>query len=447
VIPLLIGDMILFYREIDKQEEGIRSSMAIQVKISRMAPVSLLVITLLGMASCDIGGFSRAMLWTDRPEFAFYTEFFNTSQERYKVEVRFFDSSTQKLAEPGEHPDIVAASWLKNSSTRTLFKPLDSIFSKDGLEQSAFYSRLLALGRIEKDLYLLPVSFNIPAIIFTPDSSRVSSNPFTIEMAEMKDHGEAYNRMSGGVYTRMGFSPSFSDEFLFLTAVLYGASFREASPIAWDPQALGQSIAWIQQWIYEANTSIQMEEDFAFKYLHNPPDRLVNSGRTLYMYMDSSDYFTLPEERRRNLDFRWFAAKETIPLDECIVYYGIHKKAKSKNAAKAFTKWFFKPETQKLLMEASKSKKLSETSFGIAGGFSAMRTVTEQIFPQFYPDLLGHIPPENYLYPPNNLPRNWIDIKERVLVPYLRERIRLHVSEDVRSLERRITDWYRLNRE
>ena len=76
-----------------------------------------------------------------------------------------------------------------------------------------------------------------------------------------------------------------------------------------------------------------------------------------------------------------------------------------------------------------------------------MKTVTEQIFPQFYPDLLGHIPPDNYLLPPNILPRNWMEIKERVLLPYLREKIRSTNQEEVRPLERRITDWYRLNRD
>jgi len=49
--------------------------------------------------------------------------------------------------------------------------------------------------------------------------------------------------------------------------------------------------------------------------------------------------------------------------------------------------------------------------------------------------------------PPNILPRNWMAIKERVLLPYLRERIRHSGNEEVRPLERRISDWYRLNRE
>jgi hypothetical protein len=45
------------------------------------------------------------------------------------------------------------------------------------------------------------------------------------------------------------------------------------------------------------------------------------------------------------------------------------------------------------------------------------------------------------------LPRNWPAIKERVLLPYLHERIRLDGQEGVTPLEQRITGWIRLNRE
>ena len=163
--------------------------------------------------------------------------------------------------------------------------------------------------------------------------------------------------------------------------------------------------------------------------------------------MDSSRFFTLPEERRTNLDFRWVSANEMIPLDEWSLYYGIHRRTKAFNGAKAFTQWFFTAETQRLLLEAAKSKRLNETSYGIAGGFSAMRTVTEQVFPAFYPDLLGRMPPESYLSPPNILPHNWTSVKERVILPYLRERVRNSSGDEVRPLERRVNDWYRLNRE
>jgi ABC-type glycerol-3-phosphate transport system substrate-binding protein len=398
-------------------------------------------------SSCVLGTSNRIIIWTDRPEFALYGEYFNASQNKYKVEIRFYESPAQRLTEEREFPDIVAASWLRSASVRPFFKPLNSIFKKEGFSRSIFYPRLLAMGSVDNRQYLLPVNYNIPAIVFARDSGQSPSNPFTIEMEEIKERGKAYNIASNGVYSRMGFSLSSNDEFIFNAAVLFGSAFREASPVAWDSQAFEQSITWIKGWIAEANTSIQVEDDFAFKYFYDPPDKLISSGRILYSYMPSSRFFTLPEDRRSNLDFRWIAAKDLIPLDESSMYYGIYKKTKAFAGAKAFTVWFFSTETQRLLLEMSKNNRLQETSFGIAGGFSAMKTVTEQVFPQFYPALIGRMPPESFLSPPNVLPRNWMDIKGRTILPYLRERIRYPTREEVRSLERRLSDWYRLNRE
>jgi hypothetical protein len=174
---------------------------------------------------------------------------------------------------------------------------------------------------------------------------------------------------------------------------------------------------------------------------------LIAGGRILFTYMDSSRFFTLAEEQRLGLDFRWIAEKDLIPLDEQNVYIGIVKKARAREGAAAFIHWFFRAETQRLLLESAKNNRMNETCFGIGGGFSALRTVTEQIFPQYYRGLLGHMPPETFLSPHNILPLNWMVVKEKVILPYLRERIRQENREAVRSLERRITDWYRLNRE
>ena len=415
--------------------------------MTKIGRAFLILMVPLVLGSCVFGGSNKVVIWTDRPEFALYGEYFNASQDKYKVEIRYFESPAHKLTEPGDYPDIVAASWLKSASVRAFFKPLDSLFKKDGLKRSDFYPRLLSMGYIDKRQYLIPVSYNIPAMIFARDINQILSNPFTVEMEEIKERSKAHNVISDGVYSRMGFSLSSNNEFLFIAAILFGTSFREASPIAWDSQALEQSILWVKRWIEEANISIQVEDDFAFKYFYDPPDKLVNSGRILFTFMDSSSFFTLPEERRTNLDFRWIAEREMIPLNEWDVYYGIHKKTKASKAATAFTKWFFTSETQRQLLDVAKNSRLHETSFGIAGGFSAMKTVTEQVFPQFYPALLGRMPPESFLSPPNILPRNWSAIKERAILPYLRDRIRHPTREEVRSLERRISDWYRLNRE
>jgi ABC-type glycerol-3-phosphate transport system substrate-binding protein len=400
---------------------------------------------LLVFPSCSSGRGKTAVLWTDRPEFAFYADFFNSSQSQFKVETRYFESPAQQLLSAAEAPDIVAGSWLKSSSTRFFFKPLDSFFRKDRDFESAFYPRLLTLGNIDGRQYLLPVAFNIPALIFARDRGEGLSSPFTIGFEEMKALGKAYNQEQNGTYARMGFSPAWDDEFLFIVATLYNASFREASPVAWDAAALERGMVFVSDWIEEVNANIQTGEEFSFKYLYDPPAKLVLSGRVLFTYMNSASLFTLAEERRTNLDFRWVAEKNTIPVVEGAVYYGIAKRGKAQRAAAAFTRWFFQAEIQRLLLEKSRDNRMIETSFGISGGFSALRPVTEQIFPQFYPSLLGHMPPEDFLSPANILPRNWTSLKERIILPYLHERIRSPGREAIVPLERRIADWYRLN--
>lgn len=401
----------------------------------------------LGALSCSLGGSKTAVLWTDQPEFAFYGEYFNAVQDQYRVEIRFFDSPAQKLADSESHPDMVAGTWLKSASTRVFFKSLDHFFSgRRGFARSAFYSRLLTMGRIDSRQYLLPVSFNLPALVFARDKAAQLSNPFTVGFAEMQRLGKAYNAEGGGVYTRMGFSPRWDDNFLLLIATLYNASFEEAAPLAWDAAALDRALELVYRWTREVNDSIQAEDDFYFKYFYEPPVKLAASGRILFAYMQSDDLFTLAAERRNNLDFRWIAEQNTIPLIENSVYLGLLKKGKAPRAAAAFVRWFFETETQRQLLEKSKRSRMNETSFGISGGFSALRPVTEQIFPQFYSGLLGHMPPEDFLSPPNILPGSWPALKERTILPYLRDRARSEGSDEVYPLQRRIADWLRVNR-
>ncbi|MDR1107697.1 MAG: hypothetical protein LBL19_01550 [Spirochaetaceae bacterium] len=387
-------------------------------------------------------------LWTDRPEFAIYAEYFNSAQDEYQVETRYFESLPLELANTGASPDIVAGNWLKNTSTRVLFRPLDGLFRKDTGEalKNSFYPHLLALGNIEGKQYLLPVSFNLPAMVFAPNNSYLLSNSFTVSLDEIKELGKAYNTGNNGMYSRMGFSPSWSDDFLFITAIIFNTSFREAAPLAWTPEALEQAMVYVRQWIEEVNGGMRAEDDFVFKYFYDSPSNLALSGRILFAYMDSADLFTLPQEKRANLDFRWIAEKDSIPLSEETVYLGVCKGGNAQKAAMAFTQWFFLEDTQRHLMEVSRDNRLTETFFGIGNGFSALRTVTEHIFPQFYPNLLGHMPPEDFLSPPNILPRSWMAIKERVILPYLHERIRSENRNNIRSLERRLSDWGRLNR-
>jgi len=393
------------------------------------------------LTSCS--GSKTAQIWTDRPEFALYGEYFNTAQTQYKVAVKYVGSPAEELGKSHIIPDIVVGSWLKNVSTKAHFKSLDNLFGAKKLSRSVFYPRLLAAGRIDSNQYLLPVSFNVPALIFARGMENGLSNPFTIGFDEIKKLSKDYNVETRGAYTRMGFSPLWNNEFLLVTAVLFGASFMEDSPLTWDDGELSRSMDFINSWAHEINTNIQAEEDFTFKYFFEPQEKLIQSGRILFSYMESGSLFTLSEDSRNNLDFRWIMEDGRIPITENSVYLGIPKKGKSKKAAGAFIQWFFRPNTQRRLLEYSRANRINETVFGVCGGFSAITPVTEQTFPQFYPELLGRMPPAEYLTPHHNLPANWPVLKERVVLPYLHDRAG---RDDAYPLDKRLIDWARMNR-
>jgi ABC-type glycerol-3-phosphate transport system substrate-binding protein len=411
--------------------------------------IILSIIFSLVFVSCSffqsLFGQTTAILWTDQPELAIYAEQFNLVQDRYKIEIKYMEQPAQELVTAVEHPDIIVGNWLKSSSTRTFFWGLDGLLADEQIRQSDFYPALLNLGRIDEIQYLLPVSFNIPVVVFSAEYQSLISNPFTITLDEIKRLGQEFNVQKNDVYTNMGFAPTADDEFAFVVSSLFNTSFREGSPLAWDSFALERAVAYLQTWPGEANTNIQSEEDFVFKYFYDPPAKLILSERILFAYFKSDDFFTMGEEIRSQLAFRYISHNNTIPVDERMVYMGICRKGKAREAAKTFIEWFYQDETQRMLLADTRQNRLGDNIFGIENGFSALRSVTESVFPQFYPNLLGHIPPADYLSPPNILPRNWLSIKEQVILPYLHERIRAGHQNTIKTLETRISDWYKLN--
>jgi len=410
-------------------------------------------------AACRGGGGDVAVLWTDRPEFAFYAKYFNASQDRYRIDVFHRDRPARGLGGPGPAPDIVAASWLLGSSARDFFRPLDAFLRGDDSIADAFYPRLLAMGNFDGRQYLLPVSFNAPLAVFAEGHAPPPGGllgPLTIGLDEMRELGEGHNARTGAAFTRMGFSPEWDDGFLFVAATLFGASFREdvspmeSRPLAWDPPSLARAMDFVHDWTAQTNSGFRASDDFAFRFFNAPPASMALDGRIFFAYMDSSDFFTLAEDLRNKLGFRWIARRtgdrETVPLAECAAYLGLTRSGGSPRAADAFVRWFFRADTQRSLLERSHKFRQMETSFGIAGGFSALRQVTEQIFPQFYPDLLGQVPREDFFEPSGALPGDWADMRERVILPYLGERARRPDGEGLVPLETRLADWARLNR-
>ncbi|MDR0540446.1 MAG: hypothetical protein LBG74_08125 [Spirochaetaceae bacterium] len=400
------------------------------------------------------------VLWTDIPEFVLYVQLFNTAQNTYKIEAREIRGLAQELIfasrDKKNRVDIAAGKWLKTAALASFWQKTDFVFDKKNITKKMFYAPLLNFGQNGREQILLPLSFNLGALVSLTHNSRAESesgeeSQIFITLDEIRKRGTAFNRNVKGAYTRMGFSPTWNwnGDFLYAAAELSGAAFREEAPFAWDETALESVIGEFRTWLNKENGGAAAEDDFIFKYSYEPVERLVDRERILFTYMKSNSFFALPAEELNRLDYRWLwdasGGSKKIPVLEDIVMLGITKRCAAKGAAAAFLRWLYAEGTQKDLLTKGKGVYINETSFGICGGFSAVRSVTESVFPQAYPAFLSHIPPEDYLLAPNPLPANWPEIKERIVVPYIRERVKNTGEADVRDLRPRLADWLRIN--
>lgn len=400
------------------------------------------------LSACKNAEDSIAVIWTDRIEFISYCEAFNSAQSRYKITVSYKENPADALMDASEQPDIVIGPWLRGDATRVKFSKLGGLLSQKKINPDIFYPLLFELGNSNGSQYLLPVSFNLPTIIFSASQKNIVKTNFTLSLEEMRELAAAYNKKNGSEYTKMGFSPRWDTDFLYVTAQGLDVSFEETQNLfSWNDKMLQELITDTRRWSQEVNTNAAAEDEFKFKYLYDPPYTLITNGRCLFWYLPSDVLFSLNNERLKSLDYRWMNYNGKTPIQDEIIYAGICKKAKNTAAAQAFLLWFFNEESQKNLLARSQTDNMIAPSFGLAGGFSSLKNVTENIFPVYYPLLLKHLPQTDDFSAPHILPHNWLQLKREIIFPYLRDQTRmLSADEKLLSLNRRISDWYKKTR-
>jgi len=379
------------------------------------------------LCSCDEPEQSRIIIWTSSAEFAQYTELFNFTHPGSNAVIVYKENPAQELPPAKDElpPDIVIGSWLCTDKTQKQFKSLDYLFDRQTISSSMFYNQLLEAGKIRKTQYLLPVSFNLPAVIFAESNKDFISENYTMTLDQIKAAGLSYNEKNKkGTFSRIGFLPSANDDFLYLTTKLYRVDFREEKgQIVWSDLRLRNVVSYDRDWIINTNGSAQEEQDFAYKYLFMPDYRQVTSGRTLLAYTTSNKMFGYMKNQELNIDYRWIAGDDFIPIEDSLLMTGIYTKARNEQGATEFLTWFFDSENQKEILERKIQMELNNEMFGIADGFSSLRDVTEHVLPIYYNQLLTNLPPAQLLKVPQKLPARWDSYKSVVVEPYLNSAI------------------------
>jgi len=391
---------------------------------------------------------NRVVIWTSCSEFAQYTELFNRTHKDNSAILVYKENPALSLPPAKDElpPDIIVGSWLRTENPQKIYKSLDYIFDNKKLTSDIFYTSLFEAGKKGKIQYLLPVSFNLPAIIFSEENRDLVPDSYTLSLQQIRQTASQFNQKNKktDAYTRIGFTPLSNDEFLYLTTKIYDADFHEyKGRIDWDSENLSKATSELRDWVFTENTSPQTEEDFAFKYLFMPNYRQVTSGRTLYAYTRSDELFKVMKDQNLNLDYRWVVQDKKLHIDDSLTMMGIYKKANNQIGATEFITWFFQPENQQMILERKEKLNLETEMFGISGGFSAIRDVTEHILPVFYTQLLTNLPPAQMLTVPEQLPVRWESYKSMVVEPFIKSVITAQDGETVTPIPDLESEWRR----
>ena len=163
---------------------------------------------------------------------------------------------------------------------------------------------------------------------------------------------------------------------------------------------------------------LPVTSDFADTYLHRPLHQLALDGRILLFVSDIASYARLPEEKRELLDFRWLTVAGGIPILEDYRSFAVPSAADNPAGAGLFLRWISQPEIQAHLLEAANFAWLH--GFGLAGGFPALREISERILPRSHDFLIGRLPDASLLRVPAPPPVDWAVARTELVEPWLR---------------------------
>jgi ABC-type glycerol-3-phosphate transport system substrate-binding protein len=247
----------------------------------------------------------------------------------------------------------------------------------------------------------------------------------------------------GGGLSAVGFSPLWDPELLLLSARLFGARPRagRAGALTWDPSGLQASVEFTRSWVVDDNGGAALDRAFAARNLVQPWERLLASRKILFALMPFTDFLGLPEEKRRDLDYRWLSRGNAIPVRDTVLFAAVPRAARNKRGAKAFVEWFASPAAQRELAEVNRSLRLGV--FGITSGFPALVALNERDLPQLHPSLLGRVPAPGMLAFPEPLPSGWPRMRDEAVLPWLS---RAAAGVAAGSLEDALIAWERSQR-
>ena len=366
------------------------------------------------LSSCDQAATRVSTLWTNVPEMGGYVEKFNASQRDWQILVEYKDAPVPLLLTPGRKADLVIARGLASTEVENTMVPLDFLFDGGNLSKASFYRRITDAGQQGDGFKLLPVSFDLPVVVFSkkllPDLPG-----FSLDLETIKDLGNRFRLAIDQKAPRaMAFSPRW-ESFGLTMLQLKGAAFQEGfqGTFTWDSNRFAVGADLIRTW---PSPGWDQTSEFRRKYLQADPSPPVIAGRVQFYPSTLAAFASRPWEERRDLDFRFVGEDGRVAATDATVWAGIPSSSLTRGAGERFLAWLFRTDVQKTLLLQTRSE--DDRNFGLARGLSSLVS-SGSALTEAFPEMSDRLPGFDQVLFWNTLPPDWTTLKSAVMGPWL----------------------------
>jgi hypothetical protein len=348
-------------------------------------------------------------LWTANSELTLYADIFNKSQNKYRINLIYKENPGKAILKESGRADVIIGQELNNTATAEKLKTLSKLISTNNYDNEYFYTEILQTCRVSGKYKCLPVSFSIPAVIYT-EKSKFSDKSTAVELQQILSE----------------------DSKLLITAKSLEIFINEYSP--------EKEINIIAEKVTKEISPLYNKTSYLFEELENTTKFLqILQDRKTECFVDSFKYyFQIPQYYRNKLQYKWLTNNEKIRVLSDINYIGIPENAGNSAGAYYFIKWLLSFENQNKILFYSTQD--NPESFGICKGFSAVQKTTRELYPEYYPELKDRIPYDQDLIKPEFYTENINNLYNDVTAPWIIEKL---MGKNNTSLSEEINRWKR----
>lgn len=404
----------------------------VRTRINHMRAGTICLLTLT-LCACPLFRGDSFVIWGDEAEYVAYIDYYNSLDDGNRAEFRYVPQIFPEHISARDAPDIIIAKHISYRDAKRAMRAIPQSLIADNGNENRFYRTLFHVGTIRNSQRVIPLSFNIPIVVFNRNDDVGFTDEPSVTLDQIKGAAEQMNTYTEEVLSRVGFSPRWDSRFLYLGTKAFGANYREdrQGNTRWDEGKVFESLQYFNSW----NSEIDSEEleQFITKYAQQPLHNRLTEGRIGFFMSDVVEYSTLEDNR---FDFRPISDTQGIFVDEDMTFIGMHKNGANSTQARDFVRWILEEETQRMLI--AHTDRYDIDIFGLANGLSTLSNISVRVIPQYHPWLIGSTPDVFTAPLSQQLPKYWHRIRAEVVTGWLQNFLTGVYQE---SLESEMIKW------